>query len=135
MLMPNCPHDTNSFEAFGSWSFRGRTVYLHHLINATHANIGLGRLRPHLSNDRNPDLRRILLRVMHDVMRDHSMRFVIVPAAGVQVAIKAREVAAGNLQANAMAGLKEVARIHWLQRDLINLSGFEPGQRLVIAVT
>ena len=48
---------------------------------------------------RDRDLRRILLRVVHGVVRDDAFRLVVVVAAGVQVAIEAREVAARHLDA------------------------------------
>lgn len=52
--------------------------------------------------------------MMDDVVSDHAGRFVIVPSAGVQVAIEAREVAAGNFQTNPMTRFEEVAGVHRL---------------------
>ena len=47
--------------------------------------------------------------MMHDVVRDGAGRFIVVVSASVQISIEAREVTAGNLDANAMAGLEEIA--------------------------
>src|SRR2546423_14065139 len=90
---------------------------------------------PLLPHHRNLHLRRILLRMMDDVVGDDAGCFVIVSAAGVQIAIEAREVAAGNFQTNPMARFKEVARVHWLQADFVDLAAFHPRKRLVVAIT
>src|SRR5205814_5817662 len=62
---------------------------------------------------RDSDTRWILLRMMHDVVRDGACRFIIVVSASVQVSIEAREVATGNLDANPMSRLEEIACVHW----------------------
>src|SRR6185369_16241165 len=69
------------------------------------------------------DLRRILSRMMHGVARDDAFRFIVIVAAGVQVAIEAREVTARHFEANAMAGREEVARRHRLQSYFVDLAG------------
>ena len=71
---------------------------------------------------------------MHDVVRDDALCFVVVLAAGIQVPIKTREIAARHLNTNSMTGLEIVARGHRLQRYLINPSSFQPREWLFISV-
>ena len=52
--------------------------------------------------------------MVHDIVRDDAGSFVVVLAAGVQITIEARKVAAGNFKTNTMARLEEVARVHRL---------------------
>ena len=40
---------------------------------------------------------------MHSDVRHHALRFMVVVTAGIQVAIKARKIAARNLNADAVA--------------------------------
>src|SRR5438132_14104985 len=61
---------------------------------------------------RDSDTRWILLRMMHDVVRDGAGRFVVVVSASVQVSIEAREVTAGDFNPDTMSRLEEIARIH-----------------------
>ena len=72
--------------------------------------------------------------MMHDVVRGDARRFIVIVSAGVQVSIETRKVTAGNLDANAMAGFKEVARVHRRKAELVNLVGLHPGERLVVTV-
>ena len=67
-------------------------------------------------------------------MRNSAGRFVVVVSASVQVTIEAREVTAGNFDANAMAGLEEIACVHRRETKLVNLAGLHPHERLVVAV-
>src|SRR2546423_492062 len=83
---------------------------------------------------RDSDTRWILLRMMHDVVRDDAGRFIVVVSASVQVSIEAREVTAGNLDANAMAGLEEIACIHRRETKLVNLARLHPSERFVVTV-
>src|SRR5438067_3213322 len=83
---------------------------------------------------RDSDTRRILLRMMHDVVRDGAGRLVVVVSASVQVSIEAREVTAGNLDANAMAGLEEIACIHRREIELVDLAGLHPRKRFVVSI-
>ena len=53
-------------------------------------------------------------RVMHCISRNHTFRLVPVSSAGVHVAIKTREVAARDLDPNAMSRFKVITRRHWL---------------------
>jgi hypothetical protein len=41
---------------------------------------------------------------MHSVVRHHALRVIVVVTARIQVAVKARKIAARNLNANAAAG-------------------------------
>ena len=59
---------------------------------------------------RHRDLRRILFGVVDGVVRHDGFVFVVVVAAGVEVAIKAREVAAGDGQAEPVPGGKSPGR-------------------------
>ena len=71
---------------------------------------------------------------MHDIVRQDARCLIIVVAAGIHISIEAREVAAGNLNANTMAGFKEIARSHRLKAELVDLAGLHPRERLVIAI-
>src|SRR5437773_954200 len=83
---------------------------------------------------RDSDTRWILLRMMHDVVRDGAGRFIVVVSASIQVSIEAREVAAGNLDANAMAGLEEIARVHRREAELVNVAVLHPRERFIVAI-
>src|SRR5262245_57870811 len=72
--------------------------------------------------------------MMDRVVSNHTLRFIIVVSAGVQVSIEPREVAARDLQTDPMASLKEVAGRHWLQGDLVDLPRLHPRQRFVVSV-
>ena len=84
--------------------------------------------------DRHRDLRRILLRVVHDVVRDGRFALVVVVAAGVEVSIEPREVAARHFDAQPVARLEVVARRQRLQHDLVDFSRFHPRERFVVTV-
>ena len=59
---------------------------------------------------------------------------VVVVAAGVEVSIEAREVAARHLDAQPVTRREMVARRQRLQRDLDDLAGFHPHEWLVVAI-
>src|SRR5688572_5147248 len=80
------------------------------------------------------DLRRILLRVMNSVVRHDALRFVVVLAASIHIAVETREVAARNLEADSVAGPEMVACRHRLKPDLIDLSCFHPNQGLIVPI-
>src|SRR5580704_18149926 len=74
-------------------------------------------------------LRGILLRMMHRVVRDHALFFVVIVAAGVEVAVETRKIAAGNFDAKLMSSLEVVAGIQRLQRDFVGFARFHPNGR------
>src|SRR5579864_889601 len=80
------------------------------------------------------DRRWILPGMVNCGMRRYALALIVVVASGVQVAIKAREVAAGHFDADAMSRGEIVARVHGLQNDFVNLVLFQPGKRLIVAV-
>src|SRR5579884_1929971 len=88
------------------------------------------RLRHH--GQRDP--RRIDAGVVHDVVRHHPAGLVVVVAAGVQVAVEARKVTAGDFYAQPVAGEEIVAEINGLEGDLVDLSRLHPDGRFVVAV-
>jgi len=47
-----------------------------------------------LPDNRNRYLRRILLRMMHRIIGDHSFRLVVIVPTGVHIAVETREIAA-----------------------------------------
>src|SRR5215470_13128156 len=112
-----------------SFGFIGRVVSSS-LVFYCGAVVSLTR-RP---DDRDLDRRRILPRMVHGVTRDDALRLVVIVAACVQVAIEAREVAARDFDANAMAGFEVVARHHRPERYLVDLAIFHPDLWLVVTV-
>ena len=48
--------------------------------------------------------------MMHGIAGDDAFRFVVVPAAGVEVAIEAWEVAARDFDPDSMTGFQVIAR-------------------------
>ena len=72
--------------------------------------------------------------MVHLVVRHHALRFVVIVPAGVHVPVEAREIAARNLDADAMARRKVVARGHRLEADFIDLARFHPHRRFVVPV-
>src|SRR5580658_5277792 len=90
--------------------------------------------RTSLLHHRHHHLRRILLRVMHRVVRHHSLLFIVVIPAGVQVPVEPRKIAARNLNPQRMPRLKIIARIQRLQRYLVDLPRLHPNQRLVVPI-
>ena len=64
---------------------------------------------------------------------DDAGGLVVVVAAGVEVAVEAREVGAGDLDADSVAGVEVVAGVHRRERDFVDLVFFHP-DGLVVAV-
>ena len=64
---------------------------------------------------------RILRRMVHHIVRDDGLRFIVVVAARVQVAIKAREIAARDFDTKTMPRCEIIAGIQGLQRHLVHL--------------
>ena len=52
---------------------------------------------------------------MNRIVRHNASGLVIVVAAGIQIAIKAREIAAGYFDTQSMTGREEVAGVHGLE--------------------
>src|SRR6185503_7215885 len=71
---------------------------------------------------------------MHGITRDNTLRLVEVVSTRVQIAIEAWEVAARDLDTNAMSGFEVIARHHWSERYFVNLTLFHPHLRLVVTV-
>ena len=71
---------------------------------------------------------------MDFVLRDDSRRLAEIVAAGVQIAVEKREVAAADLDAQSVSRGKVVAGLHWLKGDFIYLVILHPDRRLVVAV-
>src|SRR5882757_1410839 len=71
---------------------------------------------------------------MNRVVGGDSGGFVVVIGAGVQVAVEAGEVGAGDLDADSVAGVKVVAGVHRGEGDLVDLVFFHP-DGFVISVT
>jgi hypothetical protein len=64
--------------------------------------------------------------VPYRILSHHDSTFVIIVAARIQVAIKARKVAAGNLQADAVSRWKVIARGVQVYGQVVNLTGLHP---------
>src|SRR5687767_5010352 len=71
------------------------------------------------AHDAEREARRIPARVMHEVARYQSRGLVEVSSARIQIAIEARKVRAGHLDADSMPRREPVARRHRLQHYLI----------------
>src|SRR6185437_15933948 len=80
------------------------------------------------------DLGWIFRRMMYLIVRDNALRFVVIVAAGIQVAIKARKIAARHFNPQRMAGGEVVAGLHRLKFYFVDLAWFHPGQRLVVSI-
>src|ERR1039457_1444770 len=78
------------------------------------------------------DLRRVLPGMVHRGVRHHAFRLIVVIAAGVHIAVEAREVTARYLNADTMPGGEVVTRGHGLRRHLVHLTRLHPYRRLVI---
>src|SRR5258707_9614422 len=65
---------------------------------------------------------------------DDAGGLVVVVAAGVQVAVEAGEVGAGDLDADSVAGVEVVAGVHRREGNLVDLVFFHP-DGLVVAIT
>src|SRR5689334_17954685 len=85
-------------------------------------------------HDSERDLRGVLRRMMHRVMRDYALRLIVIVAAGVQVAIEAREIAARYFNADTMPGGEPVARGQRLQGHLVHLVLLHPHRSPIIAL-
>src|SRR5260370_42158041 len=59
-------------------------------------------------------------------MSHGALRLVVVVAAGVQIPVEAREVAAGNFDAHAVSRLEIVARRHRLEGHFVHLAWVPP---------
>jgi len=67
-------------------------------------------------------------------MRNDAFYFVVIPAAGVQVPVEAREVATRHFYSNSMADFEVVAGRHRLQGYLEHLARLHPFVRFVVTV-
>ena len=72
--------------------------------------------------------------MVNAVVSDDANFFVDVVAAGIEVAIIAREIAAGDRKTQFMTGFQGVTGVDWLKGDLVNLSGRHPCQQFAAAV-
>src|SRR5690242_6372192 len=79
-------------------------------------------------------LRRILLRMVHGVVRGNAFILVVIIPASIQIAVETRKIAARDFDAQLMTGLKIVTGIQGLQGDLVDFSRLHPGEWLVVAV-
>src|SRR5690349_4777778 len=59
---------------------------------------------------------------------------IVIVAAGVEVAVEAREVAARDFHPDLMAGGEIIARCHRLQRDLVYLTVLHPDRRTLVTL-
>src|ERR1700752_5091273 len=73
--------------------------------------------------------------MMYLVMGNHTLRFIVILSTGIQVSIKAREVAARHFDAYSMSSLEKIARDHRLQCHFIHSAGFHPDIWFVVAIT
>src|ERR1039458_6595829 len=76
------------------------------------------------------DLRRVLPGMVHRGVRHHALRLVVVIAAGIHIAVEAREVTARYLDTDTMPRREVVTRGHGLQRHLVHLTRLHPHRRL-----
>ena len=72
--------------------------------------------------------------MMHHVARHNALRFTHVVAAGVQVAVVQRKITAADLDTQLVTCRKIAARLHRLERDLVNLTPLHPHLWFVIAL-
>jgi hypothetical protein len=72
------------------------------------------------THDGKPDARAMVLRMMDTVARDDACRFVEVVAAGIEVALVAREVTGRDFDADAVAARERVGRDHRRERELVD---------------
>jgi len=77
-----------------------------------------------LSDNRQPDLGWIFRRVVHTVVGHDAFRLVVVVTARVQIAREPGEVAAGDLDPDAVVLSEVVAGRHRTDRDLVDLALF-----------
>src|SRR5690349_10626589 len=71
---------------------------------------------------------------MYSITRDHAFSFVVIATTRVQVAIEPREVAARDLDPNAMTGFKVIAGGHRLQGHFVDFPRFHPDVWFVVTV-
>src|ERR1043165_9292466 len=71
---------------------------------------------------------------MYCITSDDAFCFVVIVTTRVQVAIETREVAARDLDPDAMTSFKVIAGGHRLQGDFVNFPGLHPGVWLVVTV-
>src|ERR1039458_3902883 len=98
----------------------------HQPLTTSHGGLSLapgGRRTP---DHRQRDLRRMLLRMTHHVMRHHTLDLVVRIPAGIEIPVEAREITAGYLDPNPMLGREVVACGHGLQRHLVRLARPQP---------
>src|ERR1700739_160847 len=67
------------------------------------------------------------------VVCSYAFDFVVIAAAGVEVAVEAREIAAADFDAELFARSEVVAGLHGLEGDLVDLVLFHEDGRLVVA--
>ena len=73
---------------------------------------------------------------MDDIFRHDGLSFVVIIPAGVQVAVKAREIAAGDFKADAVAREKVIAGCVQVDSQGVYFSGFHPDFSLeALAIT
>ena len=72
--------------------------------------------------------------MVYGIVRNHKFRFVVVVPAGIQIAIEARKITAGNFHAQPVPGEKIIAEIDWLESDFVNFFRLHPDRRFVVAV-
>src|SRR6185503_6859777 len=72
--------------------------------------------------------------MMYLIVGDDALRFIVILSTGIQVSIKAREVAARYLDANSMSSLEKIARDHRLQRHFIDFARFHPDIGFVVSI-
>src|SRR5882724_3921159 len=76
--------------------------------------------------NRQDDVRWTLEVVQDGVTRQSPLGLIVVVPAGVQIAVEAREVATGDLQANAMSRAEVVARGVEIDHHFVCLARFHP---------
>jgi hypothetical protein len=59
---------------------------------------------------------------MNCITSDNSFSFVVIATARIQVAVETREIAARDLDPDAMTGFKVIAGGHRLQGDFVDFS-------------
>src|SRR3954447_8587484 len=80
------------------------------------------------------NLRRVLPRVVHRVMRHQAFRFVVVIAARIEITVEPGEVTARNLDPDSMPRVEVIAGRHRLEHYLIDLPRLHPRGRPLIPV-
>src|SRR5215813_586329 len=68
---------------------------------------------------------------MHYIMSHYAVDFIVVMAASVHIPVKAREVAARDLDPDSMACVKVIAGSHWREDYLVYFAGFHPNLLVV----